>query len=170
MTHIKEKEILSYSGELSFDIIDNILEQFVINIADYNLETVVFRRLYSILVETLENTLKHKVNLPASFHHNDVELLLIETADKFVLKIGNYVKNEKIDNLINKINTVNSLDKTGISQLYRKTIFSAEISEKGGAGLGIIEIAKNSRLPINYSLDKKEGNYTFFCFTVEMNK
>lgn len=170
MTQIKEKEILSYKGELTFDIIEKILSQFIKNITEYNLETVIFKRLYSILVESLENTLKHKVNTTPELSHESVELILNEVSDKFVLIIGNYVKSEKVNGLIDKINMVNSLDKKGISQLYRKTIFTAEISEKGGAGLGIIEIARNSRLPISYKIDNSEDAYTFFNFIIEMNK
>jgi hypothetical protein len=170
MTHIKGKKILSYKGELTFDIIEEILSQFIDNIAEYNLEKVIFKRLYSILVESLENTLKHRVNTISGLQHKPVELILVEISDRFVLTIGNYIKNEKIDKLIDKLNKVNSLDKIGISQLYRKTIFTAEISEKGGAGLGIIEIARNSRLPIGYNLNKNEKGYTFFSFIIEIKK
>ena len=170
MTQVKATTILSYQGNLTFEIIEDILLQFKKKIDTHNIETFIQKRLYSILVECLENTYRHNIIINNKPKHTQIELFIIRNPGNFEIKVGNYVKNDKIAPLIKKIELVNSFDKDGLNNLYRKSISRARISDKGGAGLGIIEIARNSKQNIKYELATKEGNYTFFTFLVSVNK
>ena len=53
--------------------------------------------------------------------------------------------------------------------MYRKQIREGKLSDKGGAGLGLIDIARKIGEPLNYQfLQLDEANY-FFILKVEIN-
>lgn len=166
MTQNKEKTIISYQGVLTFDKIENILLQFKKEIRQFNTETVVQKRIFSVLVECLENIYRHNVVVNDTPKDIFVELVLIKKLNSFEVRVGNFINNEKVDSLIQKINLVNSMDRKGLNSLYRKSISKSKISEKGGAGLGIIEISRNSNNIIKYELSLKQNIFSFFKMSV----
>ncbi|MBI9067030.1 MAG: hypothetical protein JEZ09_07040 [Salinivirgaceae bacterium] len=170
MTQIKSELLLTYKGNLSFDTIDEILSQYKKVIKPLPVDLVIKKRLYSILVECLENTYRHNSKIKPTLTHNLVELSLIEGDNTFNIIVGNYIKKAKLNNLKSKIEFVNTLDQNGLNKLYKKSISKARISDKGGAGLGIIEIARNSRQKINYKIGKTEEDCIFFNFEIKISK
>lgn len=170
MTQVKTTTILVYRGQLNYETIEEILSQYKEDIQPFDAEPVVRKRIYSILVECLENTFKHKALKKNGFKHSPVELYLKEKDDSFEIKIGNYIHESNIDVLVDKIAIVNSLDKDGLNKLYRESISKARISDKGGAGLGIIEIARNARQDIKYEISPAEANHVFFSMVIYVKK
>ncbi len=163
-------EIFTYKGELSFNAIESILNDYKLCIQHFDVELVVRKRIYSILVECLENTYRHTSQNIANMKHTHVELYLFDADDNFVISIGNHILNKYITELTNRINLVNSLDQVGINRLYRASISKANISDKGGAGLGIIEIARNSRQKIKYQIESVNNDTSFFRFEIYVSK
>jgi hypothetical protein len=53
--------------------------------------------------------------------------------------------------------------------MYRKQITEGRISEKGGAGLGLIEIARKTRNKLIYQFFPLMNNQFFFILKVEIN-
>ncbi len=162
--------LYSYKGDMTFNTIERILNDYRKSVSHYTIELVVLKRVYSVLVECLENTYRH-----AAHHHNtqsatEVDLSIFETDDDFIITIGNHVLNTHIADLTERINLVNNLDHTGINRLYRASISKANISDKGGAGLGIIEIARNSRQKIKYQVVATNTDTSFFMFEIKVSK
>jgi hypothetical protein len=75
-----------------------------------------------------------------------------------------------VQSLKSTIDAVNALNHDELNKLYRESIAVARISEKGGAGLGIIEIARNSRNALKYEFEEPEGNYSFFKLGIIIKK
>ena len=162
MTGLDSINILKYSGKLTFEIIEELLEEFKRNLEAFELDLVIRKRLYAILVECLENTYRHTTAFDKLLNHQQVELVLNHDGNTFNLEIGNYIVNKNLGELVEKIDLVNSLDFVGLSRLYRSSISKARISDRGGAGLGIIEIARNSRQKIIYQVVKENNDFSFF--------
>jgi len=170
MIQEKATTILKYQGVLNFEKIEEILSQFNEVILDYNVDEVIRRRIFSILVECLENTFRHKVSVNSETKHPSVEFLMADKSNEIEIKVGNYIHNSSIKILKEKIDGVNALDRIELNKLYRESIAKARISEKGGAGLGIIEIARNSRQVLKCEFEAREGDYTFFNLVVYVKK
>ncbi|MCH8330800.1 MAG: hypothetical protein IH946_05385 [Bacteroidetes bacterium] len=60
---------------------------------------------------------------------------------------------------------------TELNDLYRNILKHGEISESGGAGLGLIEIARKSGQHIEFNFDEVDENVSYFSLqvTVERN-
>jgi hypothetical protein len=169
MTTTKFETILSYKGTISFEIIEDILGQFKECMVENEIDPVVKKRIFSIIVECMENTYRHNINMNGLGKHLQIELNLTRVDDGFIFEIGNYMKSENLVSLIERVEMVNSLSLDGLNKLYRQSISTARISDKGGAGLGLIEIARNSRHKIKYSISEQDKNVLFFKFEIKIS-
>ena len=57
---------------------------------------------------------------------------------------ANKILTEKIEGLKASIDNINGLNKEDLNALYKKQIREGSLSEKGGAGLGLIDIARKT--------------------------
>ncbi len=170
MTQVETKNILEFHGVLTYPAIEELLLAYTEKAESLNLEFIVQKRLYSILVECLENNLKYHHVIHQPHRHQQTELSLTNEGDILVLCIGNYIHNKETNNLIHKIDTINALTLDEKNKLYRESIAKARISDKGGAGLGLIEIARNSRKPLKYFIQTEGIDYSFFNFEISISK
>ena len=65
---------------------------------------------------------------------------------------------------------VNGLTREELKAYYKKILNNGEISDKGGGGLGFIDIAKKSGEKLEYSIREIDGNYSFFTLTVKISQ
>lgn len=91
-------------------------------------------------------------------------------ADCYNIITGNVIKNEKVESLRNSLEHVNSLDKEGLSTLFKQQIKEGRISEKGGAGLGFIDIAKKTGNKIEYQFKELNSEVSFFIITTTIDR
>jgi hypothetical protein len=97
--------------------------------------------------------------------------LSFEIDDTFyLLTTSNHIKKEDEDVLRYKINKVNQMDAKELKAYYRKVLSNEEFSNKGGAGLGFIDMKKRSGSNLEYSIDSKKLKYKKFTLLVKVEK
>jgi len=69
-----------------------------------------------------------------------------------------------------KLEKINSLDKEGLKELYKAIIKNTTISEKGGAGLGFVDMARKSGTKLEYEFPEMSTDYAFFCLKVNVSR
>ena len=159
---IKNSNILMvYKGDFSKD---SILP--IINIIQERMyspdESSRGKSLYSILVEQLQNVSRHSLD-----SQNKEGLFMITFDDQnYTMRTGNMVTSETKNILSEKITGLNKLNNYELKDLYKKTLKEGMFSEKGGGGLGLIEIARESSGPLAYSFDDADNNMSFFTLNV----
>ncbi len=65
-----------------------------------------------------------------------------------------------------RIDFVNTKTSDELKILYRQTITDGKFTPKGGAGLGIIEMAKISGHPLDYEFEPINGNFSRYTLTI----
>jgi len=83
---------------------------------------------------------------------------------------GNPVQKSNVEKLTRTLERVNGLDKEGLKELYKDIIKNTTISEKGGAGLGFVDMARKSGEKLEYQFPEMNANYTFFCLRVNISR
>ena len=71
--------------------------------------------------------------------------------------------------LENRINTINALSKEELKDLYRIIITNGEFNKLGGAGLGLIELAKTSGQKIRFSFQPLGSSLTYFTIYLDLS-
>lgn len=157
------KELLIYDGEITFDKIEDILTLFNQRMPETN-SLVCKTRLFSIMVECLENAYRHNYTPPDQSPKIKIELSQDESI--FILSIGNKIANTELKPFTDKIDNLNKLSFQEIKSVYNETIHKAHISEKGGAGLGLLKILRSSRRPIKYEATGIDDKCSFVTLTI----
>jgi len=120
------------------------------------------KSLYSILVELLQNVSRHSLD---SQNKDGIFMITFE-GQNYTISAGNIVSDETRILLSDKINILNTLNNYELKDLYKKTLKEGMFSEKGGGGLGLIEIARESSGPLNYTFDELENGMCFYTLNV----
>jgi len=162
--------IINHKGPIDLNVIDTILLRLKNYIQDNQLDIVTRKRLYTLAVECLDNIYKH-ADKP-EFYHNDLisefpaRFIIEKIGDDYMLHTGNIIIDENKERITHKINKINTHNQEEINKLYKRALMHAEISEKGGAGLGLIVMARSTGQKIKYDFDKI--NDTFFYFAMQL--
>jgi hypothetical protein len=70
--------------------------------------------------------------------------------------------------LQSRIEDINSLSPEGLKERYKQVLNNGNISNKGGAGLGIIDIARKSGSKLEYKFNHHNDSLSFFSLTVRI--
>ena len=151
-----------YRGNVNSAIAENILCLAENNIGQSREKILIRKRIYFIMVECLQNITRHQEKI--NDRKNENEGLFIMRKKKFAYYItsGNLIKNDTIDNLKEKIEKINNLDAEKLKEYSRQVLDNGTFSSKGGAGLGLIEMARKSGRKFRYEFVKLDDEYSFF--------
>ena len=125
------------------------------------------------MIESLENIIRyreHFINNDFILMNYPPEFTISFSNNLFIIESANAVRNQDIAELETKLSQLKKMDKKEIKELYRSTITNGQFSEKGGAGLGIIEMAKITDRKIEYSFQPIDGSYSFFLLQLVVKK
>jgi hypothetical protein len=75
---------------------------------------------------------------------------------------GNQVENGDIEKLIESLDELKKLDKDELKQLYKQKRKQDVSMEGPGAGLGLVDIARKAKLPLEYSITELDSEFSFF--------
>jgi hypothetical protein len=120
------------------------------------------KRLFMFVLESLQNVSRHTIKS----RYADMSMVVYsKTDDGYTVTTGNVLPNAGIEDLKIKLEEINSLKTKEIRTIYRKMLSSAEFSEKGGAGLGLIEMARKTGNKIDYDFVRLDDEYSYFILS-----
>jgi hypothetical protein len=163
----KRENILAHYGPLSYEEIGFLLNRMSAFVDKQGMNITIKKKVYSAMVESLENIYKHQDIINSNTEYQPRFSLFLDEKE-FSLFASNSILIKKIDPLKEKLDKVNSLNKDGLKDLYKLTILSGNVSPKGGAGLGIINIAKVSENKIVYNFESIDNEYSYFTINVSI--
>jgi hypothetical protein len=120
------------------------------------------KRLFMFVLESLQNVMRHAT----ATQHGDMSLVVYSKSNPgYTVTTGNVLPNENIDDLRSRLVEINKLDTSGLRNLYKQILVSAEMSSKGGAGLGLIEMAKKTGNRLDYDFVPVDNEYSYFVLS-----
>ncbi len=163
---------LAYEGEITHQItkaFTSLTENNMIKDEDYS---SVQKKVFHVMVECLQNISKHADNQFNFVESKDGRGIFLVSKDEkeYNVTTGNVVINEKIDELKKMLEHINQLDKEELNKLYKQKIKEGRLSEKGGAGLGFIDIARKTGQKLVYSFIKIDEEKSFFVLTSTISR
>jgi len=160
---------LVYFGEFSHEITKMFTSMAETDMEKNSEERSVQRRVYHVMVETLQNMNKHSDDLKDEASVGGGMFIIGKKNDVYYVITSNKVKREHKENLEMALNTVNNATLEELKDMYKKQIKEGRISEKGGAGLGLIDIARKTEEPLEYQFLQLDQDSFFFILKVEIN-
>ncbi|MBL4888378.1 MAG: SiaB family protein kinase [Flavobacteriaceae bacterium] len=167
---IDEKSLLIYKGEFNVSIVDVLLSNVKRKINKEIENTQNRKRFYQIIVECIENLNRHTRLNDEGERFNDFTSLfyLQKTPNALTTITGNLITKKEKEVLEKNLEEVLSHDITEIKKAYRKQLLTGEITTKGGAGVGLYDIAIKSNKNISYQFYPVDNNVFFYLLKVEL--
>lgn len=169
-TMMSQNLILVYQGEFTQETTKSILAMAERNLDSSGEESSIKRKVFNVMVEALQNIVKHSDELKdGAFLNSHPAIFLIgREKDQYCIMAGNPVKSENVAGLQKKLEQINGLDKDGLKDLYKEIIKNTTISDKGGAGLGFVDMARKSGEKLEFLFPEMSPEYCFFCLKVNV--
>lgn len=168
-TMMSQKLILVYQGDFTQESTKSILAMAERNLDSSGEEGNIKRKVFNVMVEALQNIVKHSDELVEGQMRSHAAIFLIgKEENRYTIMSGNPIRKGSVASLEEKLNHINSLDKEGLKELYKDIIKNTTISEKGGAGLGFVDMARKSGEKLAFDFPEMSAEYCFFCLTVHV--
>lgn len=154
-----------YRGLFTQSITDNILlltEACMHNVGE---DSKIKKRIFTILVEGLQNVTRHQEidGEDAASNPNQAGIFIIQNQNgKYYITTGNPILKANIPTLTKQLEKINSLDPESLKLFYKEVLNNDKISNKGGAGLGLIEMARKSGNKLDFDFSDINSNYSYF--------
>ncbi len=171
---LKNNIILFYKGNVDSDVINHILDTVEDKMIQVNDQSRLRKKVYNVLVESLQNLYHHVDKVPDDFEDQTSEkfgMLIVQKVDRgYKIITGNFVKADKVERLEEKIKKINRSSHEEIKELYKFILNHQRISAKGGGGLGLVDIARKTGNKLEYTFKEYNDKYSFFYLDILVNE
>lgn len=170
-TMMTQKLILVYQGEFTQESTKSILAMAERNLDTTGEDSSIRRKVFNVMVEALQNIVKHSDELIDGSVKSHAAIFLIGRDEKsYSIMSGNPIRKINVPRLTATMEKINGLEKEGLKELYKEIIKNTTISDKGGAGLGFVDMARKSGEKLEYQFPEMNPDYAFFCLKINVSR
>jgi hypothetical protein len=169
---MKAHEItLVYEGEITHQITKAFTSLTESNMAKDAESGNVQKKVFHVMVECLQNISKHAEDFSSTDLFAGRGIFLVSKSEnEYNVTTGNAVENTKIPELTRMLENINRMDKDELTELYKKQMRDGRLSEKGGAGLGFIDIKRKTGRNLDYHFLPIDSEASFFLLTSSISR
>lgn len=166
--------LLSYKGSITSDVINQLLESIENKLTEANVDIKVRKKIYNVLVESLQNLYHHVEDLPVDFSEGSQEnkfgvIYILQANNGYMISTGNFINSSRIKPLKDKIDKINSLTQDELKDMYKFILNHQKLTAKGGGGLGLVDIARKTGNKIEYAFHNFNNDYYFFNLDIHVS-
>ena len=129
-------------GAASFENINNRLITLNKKLDSSNFEFLTIKRTYSVSIELLYNIIYHGLKIEKESSDLDFNIKINST--HLLISSSNYISHKEVESFRETLCDLNSKTFEELRKMKSNQIKNGGISEKGGAGLGLIDICMKS--------------------------
>lgn len=162
--------IFGYCGSFTDKLTRMLIEISEQNIESHGNLTKLRKRITFLMAECYQNIVRHGTNPHRSVKIPTKSSAFFSTSRHgiFYITSANYIENEFREDIENKLKRVNDLSQDELKELYREVLQKGELSDKGGAGLGIIEMARKSGSKLEYLFENVNEKLSVFYLQLKV--
>ncbi|MBC7863320.1 MAG: hypothetical protein IAF38_10120 [Bacteroidia bacterium] len=173
-----KKASFSYLGVFNDNLTDQIIQLSEHYLENSNDLSKINRRVSFLIAECFQNVVRH-----GSSEEKNNQVLTEKNPEKkaadfyqinvlnngVVMTSCNLIPNSIVKDLKEKIDSINSLGPDELKKLYKDVLSKTGFSSKGGAGLGLIEMARKSGTQLQFSIYPFDEEYSHFFLSLEIS-
>ncbi|MGD1844338.1 MAG: SiaB family protein kinase [Salibacteraceae bacterium] len=158
-----------YQGNFNDDITNRVIDLSERNMDSQGQHTRIIHRVSFLLAECFQNIVRY-----GEEGHQDLDndtngiFLTRHVGSKYYIISGNLILHEKVDELTKRLDDINTMGKDELKKLYLQVLSGGVFSDKGGAGLGLIEMARKSGEKLLYDFERINDTYAFFYLQISL--
>jgi len=152
----------AYCGDFTSEKTDLMIRFFENFLQQENIILKIQRRAFYIFVEGIQNVHRHQLTPESTSPLQRGFLLFQQQVQHLAFTMGNIIENSQEKFISSRLDTLNKMSREELNNYYKKILKNDVLSEKGGAGLGLIEIARKSENILNYHFMPLDDRFSFF--------
>jgi len=165
--------ILDHTGIIHYETIGELIHTFKDQIHSRGIQTGTYKKILLVMIESLENIMKHSECCPSG-HEPAMKYMPVfsirKNVSQFIIASSNPVKKQNIPAFKDRLDYLNTLDQQALKEFYKKTITNGLFTNRGGAGLGLIEIAKISGKKITFEFSPIDDHCDRFNMIIAIDE
>lgn len=157
-----ENLMFAYRGEVTGDNSVGLLTLLEREMEFSEFSLLGRKRLFMFVLENLQNISRHGARPEKA-----VTSLVVysKTTDGYTVSTGNLIKKDDVPGLSRSLEKINNLDPEKIREVYRTMLLDSSIGHRGGAGLGLIEMARKTGNKLEYDFLPVDDRYSYFVLS-----
>ncbi|MBL7950888.1 MAG: hypothetical protein JNM62_04155 [Flavobacteriales bacterium] len=153
-----EKSLLEYKGQLTSEVRVQLLDLLkciaLCNLGQRN----DLKKLVGIALELLDNAQRYNAS-------EDVDFRWHVENTQLVVTIRNKANRQDAERLVESVETIAAMTPEAVTEAFKKQLLNEGFGEKGGAGLGMLQIARKVGRNIKAEI-QAAGSNEFICTSV----
>jgi hypothetical protein len=157
----KANILFSFEGVVEHRTIDYLLNTAVDELDEHAISKPVQKKAFRIMMECLENIQKHSGNGQSS--HSFSKFLVLKNNSHLIFYTSNSVLNSNIEDIKKRIDEINQSGIEKLKSMQEETLINGKLSDRGGSGIGLINIAIRSNNKFEYvfeNIDHETSRFT----------
>lgn len=164
---VENQLLLAYKDNINEETSDQLIAMVDSKMVGFDEEKKIKKKVFNVLVECLQNVSRHAEPEKGKDHESSI-LLIGRNENSFFIITGNMMNNDKTEGLKAKLDQINKLNPEQIRDKYKQLMNDMEFSDKGGAGLGLLDIARKSANKFEYDFRKLGDKKSYFTLKVSI--
>ena len=164
--------ILSFKGTVTSELLSSILQIMENKLENADESPKIKKKVFNVLVECLQNLYHHIDESPDAVDSGvpikSAIFMIGKLNDHYFITTGNFILSQNVQGLKDKLDTINAMDKEQLKEYYKSVLNNGVMSEKGGGGLGMIDIARKSGQKLEYNFQEVDTDNSFFSLNVKV--
>lgn len=169
---LQSTSCISYLGISDDEITSELIQLAESYFENTDVSGNITKRVPLIIAESYQNIIRHgnQLNSELGLGVEKDFFQIYFMPDRVVICAVNKINKKHVSYLNKKIDSVNTLSKEELKALWRTTLSDGKVSSKGGAGLGLIEMARKSDMPIQKNFVDLDQDRALFFLGIEIIK
>lgn len=162
-----EEFFLSYSGFMSEDILEAVGQTLRERLEGVASSPKQIRQVFSIFVELMQNIIRYGDDGPQQPEKDGWKpsygmLTVSRSGENIVVISGNYISQDQAQRITERMLDLQGRSQEELRQLYKEKLRQPAEETSKGASLGLIEIARRSKMPPEFEINDEPDGTSFF--------
>jgi hypothetical protein len=161
---------LIWSGHITPDVGKEVISFTETKLSQDAIESNLRKRVFSILVELIENVAKYSPGREAEEKYGMPVAMIRFENRTYTLTTGNLILKESVDHLKAKLDAINQYDKAGLKELLRKSISEQTVNSEGTGNMGLIDMARKSGSKLIFDFEDVSDLYAYYTLNINVEE
>jgi hypothetical protein len=156
--------LFMHQGPVDRAVLERLLSTSERICSEDNVPRLVRKRLFMVLVEALENLHHHAPETD----RDAVWASLLRSTGAYHLLVGNPASQSAANMLEHRLDVINEMDDEALKHHYMMVLSNDGRTERGGAGLGLLTMARKSERPIRLCVAPRDPHTALLVLELQV--
>lgn len=163
-----DKILFLHKGSITRELIELVVGALEQSVTNLEKDRKVRRKITNVFIEVFQNIGFHGVK-DSQFSSSDM-VIVLSLPNCYKIGTTNLIHKEDQSVIEEKIRLINSMSEDELREAYKDALSNNEFSDKGTAGLGLLDIARKSGQKLYCEFEEANDQYCFFHFETKIAK